>query len=150
MEEVELIALLADHPSLVATVEADKAFWLLTDARLRDMYSAARERGQSLIELAPVQLPQPTAVILLSGKYAESKDPRAELLGQIQNLERRRGDVEVAQVQQGLEQARRRGDTNKARLLSQLAIAMRNGDRELVTRLKESLADETSNGKQVD
>jgi len=122
----------------------------LTDARLRDMYSAARERGQSLIELAPVQLPQSTAVMLLSGKYAESKDPRAELVGQIQNLERRRSDVEVAQVQQGLEQARQRGDTNKARLLSQLAIAMRNGNRELVTRLKESLADETSNGKQVD
>ena len=54
MEELEVISLLADHPSLIATVEADKAFWLLTDARLRDMYSAARA-GQSFLELAPVQ-----------------------------------------------------------------------------------------------
>jgi hypothetical protein len=150
IEEVEVITLLADHPSLVATAEADKAFWLLTDARLRDMYSAARERSKSLIELAPVQLPQPTAVIVLSGKYAESKDPRAELLGQIRNLEHRRGELEQVEVQQGLAQARRGGDNQKARILTQLAVAMRNGDRELVARLKESLADETSNGKQVD
>jgi len=150
IEEVEVIALLADHPSLVATAEADKAFWLLTDARLRDMYSAAREQGMPLIELAPVQLPQPTAVIILSGKYADAKDPRAELLGQLRNLEHRRAELEVAEVQQGLAQARRLGDSHKARLLTQLAVAMRNGDRELVTRLKESLAHETSNGKQVD
>jgi DNA primase len=150
IEEVEVIALLADHPSLVATVEADKAFWLLTDARLRDMYSAARERGQSLIELAPVQLPQPTAVIVLSGKYAAAKDPRAELVGQLHNLEHRKAELEQVEVQQGLAQARRRGDNHKARILTQLAVAMRSGDRELVTRLRESLADETSNGKQVD
>jgi DNA primase len=150
IEEVEVIALLADHPSLVATVEADKAFWLLTDARLRDMYSAARERGQPLIELAPVQLPQPTAVIVLSGKYAAAKDPRAELLGQLRNLEHRKAELEQAEVQQGLAQARRRGDNHKARILTQLAVAMRSGDRELVTRLRESLASETSNGKQVD
>jgi len=154
IEEVEVIALLTDHPSLVATAEADKAFWLLTDARLRDMYSAARERGKSLIELAPVQLPQPTAVIVLSGKYAEAKDPRAELLGQLRNLEHRRAELEQAEVQQGLVQARRRGDNHRARILTQLAVAMRNGDRELVTRLRASLANETSNetsnGKQVD
>ena len=154
-EEVEVIALLADHPSLVATVEADKAFWLLTDARLRDMYSAAREQGHSLIELVPVQLPQPTAVTILSGKYAEAKDPRAELMGLLRNLEHHRAKLEQAEVSRKLEQARRSGDGSKARLLTQLAVAMRNGDRELVTRLKESLATEmasemSSNGKQVD
>jgi hypothetical protein len=114
------------------------------------MYSAARERGQALIELAPVQLPQPTAVLVLSGKYAESKDPRAELAGQIRNLEHRRADLDQAEVQQELALARRRGDNQRARILTQLAVAMRNGDRDLVTRLKESLAHESSNGKQVD
>jgi hypothetical protein len=114
------------------------------------MYSAARERGKSLIELAPVQLPQPTAELVLSGKYAESKDPRAELVGQTRNLEHRRADLEQAEVQQGLAQARRHGDSHRARILTQIAVAMRNGDREQVTRLRESLADVTSNGKQVD
>jgi DNA primase len=76
-EEVEVISLLADHPSLIATAEADKAFWLLTDARLQAMYSAARA-GQSLLDLAATsgQLPPPTIVHVLSGKYADSKDPR--------------------------------------------------------------------------
>jgi DNA primase len=149
-EEAEVIALLADHPSLIATAEADKAFWLLTDARLRDMYSAARERGTSLIELAPVQLPQPTAVLVLSGKYAESKDPRAVLVGQIQNLEHRRGDLELAKIRKSLEEAHRRGDRRQERIFSQLIAATKLGDQEAVTRLKESLASETSNGKQVD
>jgi hypothetical protein len=113
------------------------------------MYSAARERGKSLIELAPVELPQPTAVLVHSGKYAESKDPRAELLGQIRNLEHRRAELEQAEVQRGLAHARRGGDSHRARILTQIAVAMRNGDREQVARLKESLAlaDETSNGK---
>ncbi|MBL9017096.1 MAG: DNA primase, partial [Myxococcales bacterium] len=76
--ELEVICLLADHPSLIATSEADKAFWLLTDTRLRDMYSAARD-GRSLLELAPVSLPKSSAELVLSGKYAEEKDPRVKL-----------------------------------------------------------------------
>jgi hypothetical protein len=114
------------------------------------MYSAARERGTSLIELAPVQLPQPTAVLVLSGKYAESKDPRAVLVGQIQNLEHRRGDLELAKIRKSLEEAHRRGDRRQERIFSQLIAATKLGDQEAVTRLKESLASETSNGKQVD
>jgi DNA primase len=148
--EVELIAVLADHPGLITTAEADRAFWLLTDARLRDMYSAARRTGKSLQELAPVHLPPSTALHVLSGKYADARDPRAELLGHLRNLEHRLGEVEQAQVQRELAAAGRRGDHGRARLLSQLAIAMRTGDRESVARLKQSLADETPNGKQVE
>jgi hypothetical protein len=87
---------------------------------------------------------------VLSGKYADARDPRAELLGHLRNLEHRLGEVEQAQVQRELAAAGRRGDHGRARLLSQLAIAMRTGDRESVARLKQSLADETPNGKQVE
>src|SRR5262249_27151352 len=41
--EAEVVALLADHPKLIASSEADKAFWLLTDERLQAMYREARE-----------------------------------------------------------------------------------------------------------
>jgi DNA primase len=54
--EIELLALVADHPTLLATPQANKAFSLLTDDRLRDMYSAARA-GASLAVLAPDRLP---------------------------------------------------------------------------------------------
>ena len=152
-EEVEVITLLADHPSLIATVEADKAFWLLTDARLQAMYSAARA-GQSLLELAgrsdsPAgQLPSPTIVHVLSGKYAASKDPRAELIAMTRNLEVRKADVGSADLKKSLALAHRRGDRELERQLAQLAVAERKGDRELVEQLRAAI--EMSHGKQVD
>jgi hypothetical protein len=162
MEELELIALLADHPLLIATAEADKAFWLLTDARLRAMYSAARD-GQSILELAPVQLPPSTAKLVLSGKYASAKDPPLSLAAMTRNLEERKAMVARQELQRSLAEARRRGDQDLARHLAQRAEAEGRGDRELAMRLVDerktgskienitSLVDpETSNRKQVE
>lgn len=148
IEELELVTLLADHPSLIATVEADKAFWLLTDTRLRDMYSAARE-GRSLHELAPVQLPKSSAEQVLSGKYAETKDPRAELIKMTSNLSHRAATVGRNELEKSFIEADRSGNRDRARLLMQLAIAERKGDHEAAARIKDSLASETQ-GKQVD
>jgi DNA primase len=162
--EVEVITLLADHPSLIATVDADKAFWLLTDARLQAMYSAARA-GQSLHELAGSsgQLPPPTIVHVLSGKYAASKDPRADLIAMTRNLELRKAGVGSAELKKDLALARRKGDRELERKLAQLAVAERKGDHELAAQLRASIAaddsvravtidsePETSHGKQVD
>ena len=147
-EEVEVIALLSDHPSLIATAEADKAFWLLTDARLRDMYSAARD-GQPLHEHAPVLLPKSTAERVMSGKYADSKDPRADLINMTTNLALRAGKAPLHDTLSQLKDAERRGEKDRARLLTQLLVAERRGDRTLVESLKLQLA-ETSSGKQDD
>jgi hypothetical protein len=160
-EELELITLLADHPALIATAEADKAFWLLTDARLRDMYSRARE-GQSFLELAPVQLPPPLAKHVLSGKYADAKDPASSLAAMTRNLEARKVGVGLANLKNSLVDARRRGDHDLARMLALRAVAERRGDRELADRLAEEVHagsrtenqgpsdPETSNRKQVE
>ena len=150
-DELEVIALLADHPSLIATVEADKAFWLLTDARLRDMYSAARA-GQPFHELVAVHLHSSTAELVLSGKYAETKDPRAALLAMAKNLEARKTTVGRNDLQKQLADAGRSNNRELQRQLARLAEAERKGDHELVARIKDSLAsDETSSpGKQVD
>ena len=149
-DELEVISLLADHPSLIATAEADKAFWLLTDARLRDMYSAARA-GQSLHELAASgQYPPPIAVHVLSGKYADSKDPHAALAAMARNLEVRKNEVGLAELKKNMSLAHRRGDRELARTLAQLAEAERKGDRELAHRLRESLSSQETDGKQVD
>jgi hypothetical protein len=126
IDEVEVIALLADHPVLIATVEADKAFWLLTDARLRAMYSAARD-GQSLLELAPAQLPSPTAKHVLSGKYASAKDPSSSLAAMMRNLESRKLETDRIELKKSLADARRRGDHDLARQLAQRAEAAGRG-----------------------
>ncbi|HEX4417641.1 MAG TPA: DNA primase [Kofleriaceae bacterium] len=159
MEELELITLLADHPVLIATVEADKAFWLLTDDRLRAMYSAART-GQSLLELAPVRLPPNTAQHVLSGKYA-SKDPSSSLAAMTRNLEARKVTVGRMEMTKSLADAKRRGDHDLARQLTAELIAERTGNHELATqladerkarsRVEQRLEDpETSNRKQVE
>ena len=157
MEELELVALLADHPALIATVEADKAFWLLTDDRLRDMYSRARD-GQSFLELAPVQLPPSLAKHVLSGKYAHAKDPASSLAAMTRNLEARKAGMGLANLRSSLADARRRGDHD----LAQRAVAERTGNRELADKLAEPLNagsrtdkhgpsdPETSNRKQVE
>jgi DNA primase len=147
-DELEVIALLVDHPQLIATVEADKAFWLLTDTRLRAMYSGARE-GKSFHDLAPEHLPADMVPHVLSRRYADHKDPRVELLSKVKNLEARKAEVERSQLRRSLADAQRSGNRDKARLLSQLGVAERQGDHELAARLRESLAEQEP-GKQVD
>jgi hypothetical protein len=143
---VELITLFADHPSLIASTEADKAFWLLTDARLRDIYTAARA-GQSVLELAHVQLPPPTARQVLSGKYSGAKDPVATLAAMTRDLELRRTLRDQADLRKKLVDEQRRGDRDAARQLARIAEAEAKGDRELAARLASEIS---SNRKQAD
>ncbi|HEY4179680.1 MAG TPA: DNA primase [Kofleriaceae bacterium] len=148
MDELEVIVLLADHPSLIATSEGDRAYWALTDKRLRDMYSAARE-GQSLVEQAPVNLPKSSAELVLSGKYAENKDPRATLVSMAVNLEQRASGAGLKDTLSRMKDAGRRGDRELSSLLAQLGIAERKNDPTEVARLKVLIA-EMQSGKQDD
>jgi DNA primase len=146
MAEIEVISLLTDHPALLTSPQADKAFSLLTDGRLRAMYSAARA-GQSFLELAPMLLPSPTAQLVLSGKYTEVKDPPGQLDAMLRNLELHQTMLGHTELKQLLVDAQRRGDRDQARRLAQLAEAQRKGDRELVEKLT---AEISSNRKQAD
>ena len=139
-EELEVVLLLADHPSLIASPEADKAFWLLTDETLRAMYSAARD-GQSFHELAPVHLPESIAKLVMSGKYSEHKDPRAALLAMTHNLELRKAKLESVSLQKKLSDGKRgTSDRELARFEAQLAVARRTGDAELIEKLEAEIS----------
>jgi DNA primase len=122
-EEVEVLALLADHPSLIASAEADKAIRLLTDTRLRAMYSAARD-GLSFSELATL-VPTQTAEHVLSGKYVEAKNPPALLAEMAGNLANRKAAADRADLKKSLADAHRRGDRELATQLAQLAQTSR-------------------------
>ncbi len=150
-DEIEVISVLSDHPRLLATADAHKAFCLLTDARLRDMYSAARA-GQSFVELATSTLPTELAKQVLSGKYVTNANPAAQLATMVRNLEHRSAGLERAQASKKLARSHNDGDQDVARLMAQLGIAKRLGDHEQITRLEEALASATgsSQGKQVD
>jgi DNA primase len=139
-EELEVIQLLTDHPALIASPEADKAFWLLTDETLRAMYSAARD-GQSFDELAPVHLPPSIAKSMMSGKYSDHKDPRAALMAMAHNLELRKAKLESATLQKKLSEGKRgTSDREVARAEAQLAVARRTGDLEQAERLEAEIS----------
>ena len=147
LEEVELISLLSDHPALLTSLDQDRAFLLLTDTRLRAMYSAARA-GQSFLELAPVLLPQATAQLVLSGKYTDAKDPPGQLLAMTRELEHRGVMLEQSALQKRLVDAQRStNDPELVRLEAQLGVAKRKGDHELVEQLMTKIS---SNRKQAE
>ncbi|KAB2904216.1 MAG: DNA primase [Kofleriaceae bacterium] len=115
-DEVDLLALLADHPSLLATADANGVFSLLTDARLRDMYSAAL-RGGSLLDLAPSQLPASSTKTFLEGRYASASDPQRQLLSMIDGLRTAQHSRRAMELRKLLADAQRRGDLHQVRLL---------------------------------
>jgi DNA primase len=149
--EVEVISLLADHPGLLTTPDADRVSSLLTEPRLQAMYSAARA-GQSFLELASMLLPPPTAQHVLSGKYAEHKNPGAQLAAFVERLEQRSSMQSLKGLEKSLVEAQRGGgDKDLVRLQTQLAVARRKGDRELVEQIDQQIAAQlSSNRKQAD
>lgn len=115
-DEVDLLAMLADHPSLLPTADANGVFSLLTDERLRDMYSAAL-RGGALLELAPAHLPPSSTKTFLEGRYASATDPQRQLLDMIAGLRKAQQQRRGAELLRQLGEARRRGDQHQERLL---------------------------------
>jgi DNA primase len=115
-EEVEVLALLADHPNLIPTADSLGVFSLLTDARLRDMYSASRE-GQPFTELAPAHLPPLHAELVLSAKYVAETDPLVRLMAMTSGLKRRAEHERLKQLHARMTEAQRHGDRDLARSL---------------------------------
>ena len=127
-EELQLIALLTDHPGLIASPEADRAFSLLTDAVVRDMYSAALG-GKALTDLAPQMLPEKAAQLVLSAKYAATENPKAQLTIMLNNLQHSQTKAGLVQLQIRMAEAQRRGDRELAR---QLASEINNARKQVV------------------
>ena len=115
-DELAVIALLADHPRLLATAEANGLFSLLTDVRLRDMYSAAL-RGAALVELAPDALPPTAAKKVLEARYATAEQPERQLLGMLEGLRAARQARRSQELRRQLNDATRRGDQDEIRQL---------------------------------
>lgn len=129
-EELEVIALLSAYPKLMATPEGDKAFWLITDLRLRNMYSSARAGVNSFAELAVIfDLPEEAAKYVASGgRYSDISDPKAMLVVMTSNLV-----VHATTIERDL--ASRTAEDSVVRLLARLAQAERRGDRDQVAEI---------------
>jgi DNA primase len=115
--ELEVLALLADHPSLLPSTQEHGVLSLLTDDRLRDMYSASLA-GQSLVEQAPLRLPPASAQAVLSGRFSQHPDPAGLLAQMVANLRLRSARMTEPELYRRLEEARRAGDRELQRRIS--------------------------------
>ncbi len=99
--ELDLIALLADHPNLVNIAEQMAVDSLLTDSRLRDMYSAARE-GRPLLSAAPDDAPEITTHVM-AGSFAKVPDPARTLEEMVTRVKQVRARAQLRTPGAGLD-----------------------------------------------
>ncbi|ACY18861.1 DNA primase [Haliangium ochraceum DSM 14365] len=115
-EELNLLAILADHPDLLEVAEDKEVVSFLTDGRLRDIYFAARQ-GSSMLSSAPEDIGPLIAKYVLAGTYASVEDPAHCLDEALQRLRAGRSRTRLQQLQKQAYDARRRGDVALERRL---------------------------------
>lgn len=122
-DELDIIAILADHPRLLPKAEELEVLSLLTDARLRDMYSAACA-GRPMLTASDDISPD-IAQQVLGGMYATAENPAQALAEKVGTVRRLRRRQHLASLQRELTLADRRGDTEVARRLFSEILTIR-------------------------
>ena len=126
-EEVELLAILADHPELMKIAEEIDVFSLLTDELLRDMYCRARSAGSIVNTVTgnEFSIPSEIAKRILRGAYVKVTDPTRCLQEAAMRIRESRGRKLLADLQKQAKVAKRRGDTELERKLVHEILKMR-------------------------
>jgi DNA primase len=124
--ELTVLQILADHPSALDEAEKLGVFSLLTDRRLRDMYSAARA-GTPVVSALPTDASADIARRVLAGDYATLADPEQTLREAVANIRRFRLRAELRRrnEQQTRAADRRVGDPTSERELLREILATR-------------------------
>jgi DNA primase len=115
--ELNVFEILEDHPDLLAEADELGIRSLLTDERLRDMYSR-RLAGEPFLDAAPQELRDLVASRLLQAHYAQIENPRRALRESINILKSERLERDLDQIKVAIKDAARRGDSTLARELS--------------------------------
>ena len=121
--ELDILAILADHPSLVQKAKDLNVFSLLTDTRVRDMYFAACE-GQPILNESNNLSPGMVETVL-GGKYASLESPTDTLQSMVTTLTRIKRMERLPELQREAQLARRRGDAERERTLVDEILTIR-------------------------
>ncbi len=116
IEELSVLGILADHPDLYPEAEKIGVKSVLTDVRLRDMYSAAQD-GRDLLDVTPLELRDLVVRKVLGGEFRDVPNPRKTLQNAVATLIRARLEAEARDLDQRAQEAKRRGDDDLAREL---------------------------------
>lgn len=125
-EELAVLQILADHPRVLDEAERLGVFSLLTDRRLRDMYSAARA-GAPVLSALSEDASGEIATRVLAGDYATLADPEQTLREAVANIRRirRRNELRRRHEQHTREADRQKGDPHRERELVREILATR-------------------------
>ncbi len=122
--QLDIICILAEFPELLAQAETRNVFSFLTDMRLRDMYTAAKE-GRPMLS---VTSDPGIAKALLSGAFANVSSPSHCLTEAADTLERAQKKHKMAKLQEQIEEAGRRGDSElQHQLLREIKLIRKQG-----------------------
>jgi len=119
-DELELLALIATYPELIATPEGARAGDLLVDPAARPLFSAAREavatEGRldvpAWLEGGPVEVRRSLSQALMDTGVSRAENPAAKLRALCARLELQRVEAEISMTTRLLNEARNRGDSS--------------------------------------
>lgn len=134
--ELKIFAILADHPDLLEDADQLGIRSLLTDSRLRDMYSR-RLAGTSFLDAAPPDISALVAREVFSGSYAKVSNPRQTLHDAVRMLRSQTLEQEQDALSRAIQDAQRRGDSALVKQLFQRQIQTRNQAGQLKRRPEE-------------
>jgi DNA primase len=114
-KELKLLQILADHPELHPLADQLGVRSLLTDARLRDMYSAS-QAGRSVPEYVPAELMD--VVAGKSGEFKNLEDPARTLTETVRSVQGDHLVSEINDIKRRQQDAVREGNHSLARELA--------------------------------
>ena len=118
-KELKVIQLLWDHPELFDLADQLGVRSLLTDVRLRDMYSASHA-GRPVHESVPADLMD--VVTGSAGEFKNIPDPASTLKDAVRSLERDHLQTQIRDIDRRFKDAVREGNSALARELSMLLV----------------------------
>jgi DNA primase len=111
--QLDIICILAEFPELLSAADEGDVFSYLSDMRLQNMYTAAKD-GQPMLSVTD---DANIAKALLSGAFSDVSNPKHCFDEAFKTLRNVQVSEELAALQVQLEEAGRRGDTELAREL---------------------------------
>lgn len=128
--ELDVLAILSDHPHLVSRAEEAGLASLLTNDSLRATYRQAMQMQQAsgsidpvrLLEAAPAEVRDAVAREVMRGAYATVSDPTRALDDCLRTLRRRELEKQRREIQQELATVKAEGDLEAERKLARRMI----------------------------
>lgn len=117
--QLDIICIIAEYPELLSVADEGDVFTYLTDMRLRDMYTAAKEGKPMLAATSDSEI----AKAVMSGAFSNVSNPTHCLQESISTLRSANLKRRLDELQKQAEEATRRGNSDLARELAREIVA---------------------------